>query len=302
MLLQVIFVPSVAVLPQYFSTRKSLANGIAASGSSVGGIIYPIVFRRLEQSVGFGWATRALGFISLATLGFSALVMKPRIHPKGRRKLVDFSAFQEPPYLLFCFAMLVGFMGFYGRKFSHLCVLTCAYSRIAIFYIQPYALQHNLASENFIFYLLPILNAASVPGRILPNFLADRAGPLNILTPCAIITGILALCWIAIKTLPGVIVFAVLYGFFSGGFVSMPPVAVVSLTPDMRTLGTRMGQCFFFSAFGLLAGTPVTGAILNNGQNWLGVQLFSGITILGTGCLLVLARGAAKGWRLRIKA
>jgi MFS family permease len=173
---------------------------------------------------------------------------------------------------------------------------------IAIFYLQPYALQHHLGSENFIFYLLPILNSASIPGRILPNFLADKAGPLNILTPSAVITGILALCWIAIKTLPGIIIFALLYGFFSGGIVSLPPVAVVSLTPDLRTLGTRMGQCFFFSAFGLLAGTPVTGAILNNGQNWLGVQLFSGITILGTGFLLLVTRIAAKGWQLRIKA
>jgi MFS family permease len=111
-----VFVPSVAVLPQYFTTKKALANGIAASGSSFGGIIYPIVFRRLEQRVGFGWATRALGFIALGTLAFSALVMKPRILPKGRRKLVDFSAFKEPPYLLFCFAMTLGFMGFYGRK------------------------------------------------------------------------------------------------------------------------------------------------------------------------------------------
>lgn len=281
-----IFVPSVAILPQYFSTKKALANGVAASGSSVGGIIYPIVFRQLEQSVGFAWATRALGFISLATIWFSVAVMRPRIKPKGRRKLIDFSAFKETPYVLFCAAMFLGFIGFYGP----------------VFYIQPYALQHNLASENFVFYLLPILNAASVPGRIFPNFLADYAGPLNILTPFATVTGILAMCWIAIKTLPGVIAFAALYGFFSGGFVSMPPVALVSLTPDPRTLGTRMGQCFFFSAFGLLCGTPVSGAILSDTGSWLGVQLFSGLTIFLTGVLLVMARVSSKGWGLFVKA
>lgn len=281
-----VFVPSVAILPQYFSTRKALANGIAAAGSSIGGIIYPVTFRRLEQSVGFGWATRTLGFISLITIWFSILVMRPRIQPRGRRALIDFSAFTEIPYLLFCFAMFLGFIGFYGP----------------VFYIQPYAIQNHLASENFAFYLLPILNAASVPGRIFPNFLADHAGPLNILMPCAAITGVLALCWIGIHNLPGTIVFAVLYGFFSGGFVSMPPVAIVSLTPDLRKLGTRMGQCFFFSAFGLLCGTPVSGAILRSTGSWLGVQLFSGITIFLTGCLLLWARVKAKGWGVRIKA
>ena len=31
-----IFVPSFAIIPQYFTTRKSFATGIAASGASVG--------------------------------------------------------------------------------------------------------------------------------------------------------------------------------------------------------------------------------------------------------------------------
>jgi MFS family permease len=281
-----IFVPSVAILPQYFSTRKALANGLAASGSSIGGIIYPIVFRRLQQQIGFAWATRVLGFISLATIWFSVFVMKPRIKPKGKRSLVDFSAFKEIPYLLFCFGMFFGFIGFYGP----------------VFYLQPYAITKNITGTQFGFYLLPILNAASVPGRIIPNFLADFAGPLNILTPCSLITGILALVWIGVHNLPGTITFAVLYGFFSGGFVSMPPVAVTSLTTDMRKLGTRMGQCFFFSAFGLLCGTPVSGAILEATGKWVGVQLFSGLTIFLTGCLLIAARVKAKGWRINVKA
>lgn len=35
-----LFVPSVAVLPQWFSTRKALANGVAASGSSIGKFLF----------------------------------------------------------------------------------------------------------------------------------------------------------------------------------------------------------------------------------------------------------------------
>lgn len=31
-----IFVPSVAILPQYFTTKKAIATGVAASGSSLG--------------------------------------------------------------------------------------------------------------------------------------------------------------------------------------------------------------------------------------------------------------------------
>ena len=269
-----------------FSTRKALANGLAASGSSIGGVIYPIAFRQLQVRIGFAWATRCLGFISLVTIWFSVFVMRPRFKPKGKRKLWDFSALKEIPYLLFCLGMFFGFIGFYGP----------------VYYIQSYAIANGITTAAFGFYLLPILNAASVPGRIIPNFLADYAGPLNILTPCSMITGILALCWIGVSDLAGTITFAVFYGFFSGGFVSMPPVAIVSLTTDMRRLGTRMGQCFFFSAFGLLCGTPVSGAILDATGSYLGVQLFSGLTIFLTGCLLIAARVTSKGWKINIKA
>ncbi|KAG9779526.1 MFS-type transporter dbaD [Exophiala dermatitidis] len=281
-----LFIPSVAILPQYFSTKKALANGIAAAGSSVGGVIYPIVFRQVEQQLGFGWATRIIGFISLATVWFSVLVMKPRVMPKHKRHLTDLAAFKELPYTLFCIAMFFGFIGFYGP----------------IYYIQTYAIQEHITTEHLAFYLLPILNAASVPGRIIPNFIADRTGPLNALIPCALMTAVLAFVWIAVKNLGGTIVFALLYGMFSGGFVSMPPVAIVSLTKDMHKLGTRMGQCFFISAFGLLVGTPVSGAILNNSGKWIGVQLFSAITICITGCLFVWARIDAVGYSVRKRA
>lgn len=37
-----LFVPSVSILSQYFSTKISVAVGLAATGSSLGGVIYPI--------------------------------------------------------------------------------------------------------------------------------------------------------------------------------------------------------------------------------------------------------------------
>ncbi len=109
-----LFVPSVAILPQWFSTRKALANGIAASGSSIGGIIYPIVFRQLYPQIGFGWTVRVMGFLSLATCAFSFSVMRPRVFPTHKRHLTDLGAFKEAPYTLFNIAMAFGFMGFYG--------------------------------------------------------------------------------------------------------------------------------------------------------------------------------------------
>jgi MFS family permease len=91
-----LFVSSVAILPQHFTTKKALANGIAASGSSLGGIIYPIVFRQMEQSVGFGWATRTIAFLAFFTLGISISLLKLRAVPRTTRKLLDLGAVRTP--------------------------------------------------------------------------------------------------------------------------------------------------------------------------------------------------------------
>lgn len=281
-----LFVPSVAILPQYFLKKRAFANGIATSGSSFGGIIYPIVFRQLYPKIGFGWATRVLGFICLSTVWFSVAVMRVRVLPAHKRHLTDLGAFKEPPYALFCFGMFFGFLGFYG----------------VCYYIQPYAIQAGLVDENLGFYLLPVLNAASIAGRIVPNFLADFLGPLNVLTPATLITGTLALCWIGIHNKPGIIAFAALYGFFSGVFVSLPPPALVTLTPDLRKLGTRMGQSFAVASVALLIGAPIAGAILRATGNYLGFQLFCGVSIFAGGALMVAARFYKVGWRLAIKA
>jgi MFS family permease len=268
-----LYIPSVAIIPQYFSSRRAIATAVAASGSSLGGVLYPIVFRQLQPHIGFGWATRVLGFLVLATTSFSLSVMRVRQVPKQRRILIEFSAFKEVPYTLFCMAMFFGYIGFFNP----------------IFYIEAYAIQKHAMGETLALYLVSILNAASVPGRIVPGLLGLRFGPLNILLGSAIISGILSLCWIAISNAGGLITLAVLYGFFSGAFVSLPAVALTALTPNLQTLGTRMGMCSLLCGFGSLCGAPVAGAILDDARSYLGVQLYSGLTIGTTGVLLFFA-------------
>ncbi|MCJ1367598.1 hypothetical protein MMC16_006732 [Acarospora aff. strigata] len=281
-----LFVPSVAILPQYFTTKKAFANGIAASGSSLGGIIYPIVFQRLEPQIGFAWATRVLGFLALALSAISLSLMRIRVLPREKRAFLELAAFREPPYTLFTVSSFFAFIGLYTP----------------IFYIETYAIQEKIMDPKLASYMLPILNAASIFGRVIPNFFADKTGPLNMLIPCALVTAVLSLCWIRIKTTPGLVVFAILYGFTSGTFVSLPPTALTTLSPHLGVVGTRMGMSFAVSALGLLIGTPVSGAILNSTGQFLGPQLLAGGTLLIGAAFLTASRICKVGPRPTMKA
>lgn len=144
-----IYVPSVAILSTYFSTKIGAAIGIAASGSSLGGVIYPIVFHRLLPKIGFGWTTRVLGFIMLATIFVPNICMRVRILPPKSRSLFDPKAFFIPAYSLVTLGFFLGFMGL----------------NMPFFYAQVYAIKRHITNEDLAFYLLAILNSTSSFGR-----------------------------------------------------------------------------------------------------------------------------------------
>lgn len=282
-----LFVPSVSVLPTYFSKKLGLAVGIGSSGSSIGGIIYPIVLYRLIDRIGFAWSVRVVGFIALATLLTPLAVMRMRIKPPKPRALIDWKTFSDAPFMIFVLATLVGFTG-----------LT-----VILFYLSYAAEAQNITSTKMAFYIVAIFNAGSTFGRTAPNALSDKIGVFNLIAPCAVMSGVLILCMIAVESEAAIIVEAVLIGFFSGVFIAMPPVCLVKLTTDKSIIGTRVGMGFGMAAFGLLIGGPGGGGILGTREplNWKGLWAFGGVTAIFAGVVYFGIRVARGGPRLFVK-
>jgi predicted MFS family arabinose efflux permease len=281
-----IFVSGVAILSTYFSTKLATATGIAATGSSIGGVLYPVIFYKLQPQIGFAWATRVLGFIAFATLLVSNLTLRIRVIPASRRKFLDLPAWRIPAYLFFNVGSFFTFIGLYAP----------------FFYIQSFVLSEGLMGHAMAFYLLSILNGASTFGRFIPNIIADYVGPFNVLTPCALMCGILQYCLIAADTSASVIVLMVFYGFFSGTLVSLPATCYVHLAGPTRRglIGTWMGMGFAFVSLGMLCGTPITGAILN-ASSFKYVWVFGGTLMLIGSIFIILARFAQGNWKFLVK-
>ena len=283
-----LFIPCIAILPSYWSTKLGLAVGISAAGASVGGVVYPVAFYKLIDQVGFAWATRIIGFIALATLIIPNAVMKMRFKPPKARALIDWTVFTDGPFLLAILATTIGFIGLYDT----------------FFYISYYAGAAGITSEAMSFYIVPIFNAASTFGRILPNALSDKTGPLNLIMPGAFIVGVLNFSLIAAKTEASLIVVAVLFGFFSGLYVALPPILYVSLTKDKSKIGSRTGMAFGIMGCGVLAGGPGGGAILGqdpNNPHWTHTWSYAGAAGITAGLLYVLLRTWLVGKKLKVK-
>jgi len=98
---------------------------------------------------------------------------------------------------------------------------------------------------------------------------------------------------LAVTTEAGIIVIAVLFGFFSGVYIALPPVCFVALTDDKRLIGTRIGMGFSIFGFGVLCGGPAAGAILGTNEghlNWTGLWSYAGVTVLISGALFLAIR------------
>jgi MFS family permease len=93
-----LFCPMLAVLSTYFARRRGLAMGIAACGSVVGGVAYPLVARQLLPRGGFAWAVRTIGFIMLGTLVVANVLARPRVKPRATGPWVEWAAFKELEY------------------------------------------------------------------------------------------------------------------------------------------------------------------------------------------------------------
>jgi MFS family permease len=272
-----VFLPSAAILSQYFARHRALVLGISSAGSPVAGIVIPIIFSRLEPQIGFGWTTRVIAFILLAFSAIPIAFMRTRLPPSGRRtQILDPSAFRDLPYMTFTIAGFFSFLTLY----------------VPFFYIAVFANTYKVTTTDFAPYLVTLLNAGSVFGRIIPNALADRWGALNVMVFCMIGSTVVAFGWLGVKNLAGSVVFTLLYGALSGGVVSLTPTVIVGLSPDMSRVGVRMGMGFVVTGTSLLIGTPIAGAIVKgySDANWKGTIVYGAAGLLVSTVLYGTAR------------
>ncbi|KAF7596218.1 hypothetical protein BBP40_002750 [Aspergillus hancockii] len=282
-----VFVPGITILSSYFDQRVELANGIAtAGGGVVGGIVYPIMLHKLAARVGFAWCVRAIGSIMFITLLIQLAAFRDLPQPTRtlRRDIFDWSAFKEPAYVVF---LLGG-------------TITSISIDIPNYYIQIYAIENHITSGEFGFYLLSVITAGSVCGRLCLNILAEKVGPFNVLSLSIIVCGVLSFALINVESMPGLIIMLIIYGFFSGAFTSLPPPCFVKLSPNQALVGTRMGMGYAAITIGNLVGAPIAGAIRDN---WSSNSMwgFSGIVSIGGGLVIVLSRCFKGGWRIWVK-
>ncbi|TQN70091.1 MFS transporter asaE [Colletotrichum shisoi] len=279
------FNASMAAVTSWFFRRRAAAFGVMVSGSSLGGVILPIMMSKMISQVGFPWAIRAVAFMFLLLLGVACLTVKSRLPPRPRpfvfREYVD--SLREPPMIITVCALFLFFWGMF-LPFNFIILQARAQGM----------------DENLVIYLLPIMNAVSILGRIIPGIVADKVGRYNVMIFITFVSAVFCLgLWIPGKSNAAIVVFLVIFGFSSGGFISLAPACIAQIS-DIRQIGVRTGTAFAVQSFGALTGSPIAGAIVaSQGGSYLGLQLFCGFSMLASVGVFFAARTAQVGLHLK---
>lgn len=256
----------------------------------------PVMLRFLITSQGFNNAVRYVTIVLTVTSFAAVFLARPnpavgtRTPPKwmSKRVWVDTQAFRDPAFCWFTTSIATLFLGFYCVFFS--LEEWAAVNGIAYKGNTRPAGQTSLST----YWLLSIMNGCSTFGRLSSAWLCDRFGALNVHMIVTLVSSMLCLfLWTFAKSLAPALVFAVLFGAFSGSVIGLPPASMAAIlgpSPErQQKLGQWTGMMYTAAAPFALIGPVVSGHLVTEYDTYLGVQMWSGVCLLLSAVCMAMA-------------
>ncbi|CAM1510375.1 Fc.00g007100.m01.CDS01 [Cosmosporella sp. VM-42] len=270
-----------AVIAQWFSTKRGLANGLMFAGAGFGGATISFAMDALIQKLNTAWAYRILGLLTLATGIPAAWLIKERV-PTHTPGFIEWRLFKSFTFVLVFVASAVGTFPLF----------------VPPFFLPLYTKSLGFPSSTGA-GLVAGFNLASAVGRMGCGLACDRFGALNTLFVSLIITAISMLAiWPASTTLGPMIVFVVVNGISNGGFFSTMPTVVSNVFGSAR-VAIAMSMTITGWAGGYLMGAPIAGYLLEAyGGADAGLQAYRP-AMFYAGSLALAAAGLVGTVRLR---
>ena len=277
-----LFVGSVGITSQWFLKHRGLAQGITASGSGIGGLIFSLAVGVMIPRMGLAWAFRVLAIVAFVVTLVCCNLLRDRNKAVGSRlKPFHLPLLRRPEFLFFLAWGFFSMLGYIALVFS----------------VANFALSVGLSSHQGSI-ASALLNLGQGLGRPFVGVASDRLGRINIATLFTFLCGLFCLViWIFADSMGVVCFFVILVGTVSGTFwASCSPVLAEII--GLRDLPSGLSltwlwlvtPCTVSEAIALELRKPTA----SGGTSYLHVQIFVGFAYIGASlCLMVV-----KGWKV----
>ncbi|KAF9975398.1 hypothetical protein BGZ73_000962 [Actinomortierella ambigua] len=264
-----VYYPAIGAPSHWFSTKCGMATGIAVSGTGIGGLVGAPAAQALLNNVGSRWTLRILAGANLAACGSAAFLISERKHTTESAPAVSEAEQGQPCEKASEEAQPASFLQqlkvFKDPQFMSLTgseLATAFGFLIPMYFYHSYSMFIGLSAETGAL-ITGLSSGASCIGRIIVGMAADRF-PRTVVVPfCSWIMCLsVFFMWTWSKSYGLYLAFALVFGFFAGGYVSVVPV-VVSDTFGAQQMSTVIGFMYAVSGIGMLFGATIAGAILD---------------------------------------
>ncbi|KAL4977522.1 major facilitator superfamily domain-containing protein [Aspergillus desertorum] len=283
-----LFVGSVGITPQWFHRRRSLAMGINAAGSGLGGLTYSLSVGAIIPRLGLCWAFRILGIVSCVVNLVCANLLRDRNTAVGSRfKAFHFPLLKRPEFLLFLGWGIFSMLGYVAILFS----------------MSNFAVSVGLSAHQASI-VSALLNLGQGLGRPFVGMFSDKLGRVNIATFLTFLCGLFCLLiWTFARSMGLVSFFAVLVGTVAGTYwATVAPVLAEII--DLKDLPGGLSITWIVLVAPTTVAEPIALLLRDNNSPkrvYLHVQLFTGLMYIAAAVCLWVVRGWKVGDNLRVK-
>lgn len=281
------YVPSLGAIQRWFNLRRGFASGLAVSGIGVGTLVMPPLAALLVEHGDWRSAYLIIAAIVLVLGLFAAALLehsperrgfyRDGLQPADPMAAADSSqtgvrlsrALRSQPFWLLYLAGAMTSLGMF----------------IPFVHLTPYVMDLGL-SERFGVLLIGLLGVGSVLGRFLLGGIADRMGRRPGLALMFTGMAVMMLFWLLAARPVPLVIFAVLFGVFYGGFVALVPALAADYFGGRNVSGI-IGFLYSGAGLGVLFGPPLAGLAFDLTSSYVvPILVGAAANLLALGCIL----------------
>lgn len=256
-----IYIPSISLVPRWFKRQRGFATGIALCGVGLGTFAFPLLGEALLAALDWDGAHVVFSIIALVVCGGLSFFLIPRpqaigLNPDGDPSSSSQAVEQTVSGLSLPEALR-------HRAFWHFylaSLLTAAVIFTTYVHLVPFAVDNGNDRASSV-GLIGTVGIASIVGRFLFGGLSDRIGSRRTISLMSAGMALAVAWWLLLPpTLTNLYIYALIFGAFYGGYISILPVLAMTFFGG-RQLSTIIGALYTSWGVGALIGPTMTGVL-----------------------------------------
>jgi len=280
----IMYFPVISMLNEWFIIKRGLALGIVTAATGVSGTAMPFILEVLLNQYGYPTTLREVAIALVILTGPVLPVLKGRL-PVSRSSRVprtDWTFLRKPIFYAFAASVLLQGLGHF----------------FPLLYLPSYinSLGQGPARGALI---LALINLTAVFGQIAFGYFSDSRIPIQgLLFGSPLISALATLTlWGLAHSLPPLIIFSLLYGFFGGGYVVLWARMGTFLDDDDPTVAlTTFGVFAFLKGVGNVLAGPISSLLITQAAaarqyaigRYKGVVIYTGVCMFASSLAMVV--------------